>query len=112
MSPSLRRGVTSALVSFLPWGLILVVEFAGKEPSVSGMAKSLVVSAVVLVLLSAVVIPVGGGVLTLVAARRDLGDPVRRAQAMAAAVLGLTLILCGLRWLAWVVDPRQDPPGM
>lgn len=60
MPPSLRRGVTAALVSLLPWGTIWVVEFAGREPAVSGAAKALVASGVVLALLAAVVMPVGG----------------------------------------------------
>jgi hypothetical protein len=30
-----------------------------------------------------------------------------------AAVLGVTLILLGLKWLPWVMDPQGgDPPGM
>lgn len=77
-----------------------MVETVGRQPSVSGVAKALAVSVVVAVLLSAVAVPVGGGILTLVAVYQDLGHHDRRAQAFAAALLGLALIAWGLKWLS------------
>jgi hypothetical protein len=89
-----------------------MVEMLGRQPSVSGIAKALVVSAVVAALLGAVAVPIVGGVLTLVATRQDLSHQGRRPQAIVAGLLGLALVGWGLRWLWWVMDPRGNPPGM
>jgi hypothetical protein len=89
-----------------------MVEMVGRQPSVSGVAKALVASVVVAVLLSAVAVPLVGGILTLVAIHRDLGRQGRRAQVLVAALLGLALIGWGLKWLSWVMDPHESPPGM
>jgi hypothetical protein len=70
------------------------------------------VSVVVLVLLSAVAVPIGGGILSLFTSYQDLRHSERRGQGLLAALLGVTLIVLGLKWLSWVMDPRGNPPGM
>ena len=112
MISSLRRALIASMLSVALWSFVLAVEMGGRAPSVSGVAKALLVSLVVIVLLCAVAVPVGGGVLTLFAIHRDLRHRDRRSQAFVAALLGLTLIVLGLKWLPWVMDPRGNPPGM
>ena len=112
LTPALRRAVITSGISVALWSSVLIVEMIGQQPSVSGVAKALVVAVVLAVLLSTVAVPVGGGLLTLVAIHADLGHHDRRAQAFVAALLGLALIGWGLRWLSWVMDPRGNPPGM
>ena len=94
------------------WGLVLAVEMVGRAPSVSGVTKALLVTVILLVLVSAVAVPVAGGTLVLFAIRQDLSRPGHRGQALLAALLGLTLIVLGFRWLPWAIDPIGPPPGM
>ncbi len=112
MISSLRRAVTTATISVALWASILAVEVAGRAPSVSGTAKGLLAFVVVSVLLSSVAVPVGGGILTLAALRPDLPHPDRRAQVLLAVLLGVTLIVLGLKWLPWVMNPHGNPPGL
>jgi hypothetical protein len=112
LTSSFRRAVITGAISLGLWSSVFLVEKFGRQPAVSGVAKALVASAVVMVLLGAVAVPVAGGLLSLFAGYQDLRHPDRRRQGVLAVLLGFVLIVLGLKWLSWVMDPRGNPPGM
>ncbi len=111
MNSSLRRAVVTSAISVVLWTAVLVVERVGRQPS-SAAVKALVVVVVVLVLVALAAIPLGGGLLTLLAVRQDVRRRDRVAQALIAATIGLACVVAGLEWLAWLADPRGNPPGV
>lgn len=107
MTSSLRRAVITGTISAVLWGTVLAVEIGGRQPS-SSTLKALAV----VVILAVALVPLAGGFLTLFAARQDLHHLYRRAQTLLAILLGVALIVWGLKWLSWLIDPRGNPPGM
>lgn len=113
MTTSLKRALATGLLSLVLWGSILAVETVGSASSPSGFAKVALTTVVLCVLLGSVATPIVGGALTLLAARSEMGDRTRRAQVVGATAIAIALILLGLRWLPWVMDPQaSEPPGM
>ena len=107
MNSSLRRALVTSGISLALFGVVVVVEMVGKQPS-SQVVKALAV----LVMLMVATIPLGGGAITLLAARENIAHRDRVVQAVIATLIAVVCVVAGIKWLAWLADPRGDPPGI
>jgi hypothetical protein len=88
MNSSLRRALVTSGISLALFGVVVVVEMVGKQPS-SQVVKALAV----LVMLMVATIPLGGGAITLLVARENIAHRDRVVQAVIATLIAVVCVV-------------------